>query len=108
MSKDKSLTNPVSTCCNAAYYPSNPKPDKGSTVFYVCDKCGKACDVKEVTLKEKLLGSVFDSSCQFSQIKIFYQEVCKRAEEKMLTSHKLEGMHYAAMREIMKELGSDD
>ena len=37
-------------------------------------------------------------------IKFFYNEVCRRAEQKMLTSHKLEGMHYAAMQEVMKDL----
>lgn len=35
----------------------------------------------------------------------FCREVNARAEEKMLTSHKLEGMHYASMREILKERG---
>ena len=33
----------------------------------------------------------------------YYDEVCKLAEEKMLESGKLEGMHYSAMKEILKK-----
>lgn len=35
--------------------------------------------------------------------KAFYDEVCRRAEDKMLKSGKLEGMHYAAMQEVKRE-----
>lgn len=38
-------------------------------------------------------------------LELFYEEVCKRAEQKMLITHKLEGAHYNAMKEILKELG---
>lgn len=37
-------------------------------------------------------------------IKIFVAEVEKRAEEKMLLTGKLEGAHYAAMKQLVKEL----
>jgi len=33
----------------------------------------------------------------------FYKDVCKHAEEKMLETGKLEGAHYAAMKQLMKE-----
>ena len=36
-------------------------------------------------------------------IEQFIAEVEKRAEEKMLKTHKLEGAHYAAMKEVFKE-----
>ena len=38
-------------------------------------------------------------------LQIFYAEVCSRAEQKMLITGKLEGAHFAAMTELMKELG---
>jgi hypothetical protein len=34
----------------------------------------------------------------------FYNEVCKRAEDKMLKTGKLEGAHFASMKEIIDEL----
>lgn len=34
----------------------------------------------------------------------FFDEVCRRAESKMLQSGKLEGMHYASMREYRNEI----
>lgn len=36
-------------------------------------------------------------------IQDFYDEVCKRAEAKMIATGKLEGSHYAAMREVLEE-----
>ncbi len=34
----------------------------------------------------------------------FFHEVCRRAEEKMMITSKLEGSHYAAMREVVDEV----
>ena len=34
----------------------------------------------------------------------FYNDVCKRAENKMLKTGKLEGAHYASMKEIVDEI----
>jgi hypothetical protein len=34
----------------------------------------------------------------------FYNEVCKRAENKMLKTGKLEGAHYASMKELIDEM----
>lgn len=33
----------------------------------------------------------------------FYDEVCRRAEENMLKSGKLEGMHFMAMKQVKAE-----
>lgn len=33
----------------------------------------------------------------------FVEEVERRAEKKMMMTHKLEGAHYAAMKELQKE-----
>jgi len=33
----------------------------------------------------------------------FFEEVCRRAEANMLRTHKLEGMHWAAMQEVKRE-----
>lgn len=38
-------------------------------------------------------------------IRMFCEEIEARAEVKMMVTGKLEGSHYAAMREIRKELG---
>lgn len=35
--------------------------------------------------------------------KEFYAEACKRAERKMLKTGKLEGAHFASMKEMMEE-----
>ena len=35
----------------------------------------------------------------------FYKEVCERVEHKMMITRKLEGSHYAAMKEILREYG---
>jgi hypothetical protein len=53
---------------------------------------------------DNLLIAAQDSAWK-EAIKAFYAEVCRRAENKMLETHKLEGAHYASMREIMQELG---
>lgn len=37
-------------------------------------------------------------------IKDFYAKVCERAESKMLKTGKLEGAHFASMKEIIAEL----
>lgn len=36
-------------------------------------------------------------------LRAFVSEVERRAEEKMLKTHKLEGAHYAAMKQVMSE-----
>lgn len=41
---------------------------------------------------------------QMPSWKEFYDEVCRRAEQKMLRTGKLEGMHYAALKEYHDEL----
>lgn len=41
-------------------------------------------------------------------IREFIAEVEKRAEEKMLITHKLEGSHYAAMKQVFKEWQNAD
>lgn len=38
-------------------------------------------------------------------LRAFVREVNARTEQKMLQTHKLEGSHYAAMRELLKEWG---
>jgi hypothetical protein len=43
---------------------------------------------------------------QKSAIKDFFERVERRAEEYMLKTHKLEGMHYRAMKDLIKELVS--
>ena len=35
----------------------------------------------------------------------FYQQVCEMAEHKMLTTGKLEGAHYASMKQLLSEKG---
>lgn len=40
-------------------------------------------------------------------IRQFVQAVERRAEEKMLITHKLEGSHWTAMREILQEMTND-
>jgi hypothetical protein len=40
-------------------------------------------------------------------IRRFVAEVERRAEAKMLRTHKLEGMHYAAMKELLAEIETD-
>lgn len=52
-------------------------------------------------MKEKLVPT----TNALEAIAIFIKMVEERAEEYMLKTHKLEGMHYAAMKEIAKELG---
>lgn len=39
-------------------------------------------------------------------VQMFVEEVEYRAEEKMLKTGKLEGAHYAAMKQLVKEWGS--
>lgn len=41
-------------------------------------------------------------------IKNFIAEVERRAESNMLKTHKLEGSHYAAMKEVAREMGVND
>lgn len=41
-------------------------------------------------------------------LQAFVREVNARAEQKMLQTHKLEGSHYAAMRELLKEWGIEE
>lgn len=48
------------------------------------------------------------SHCQAKAImQMIYDECCKRAEEKMRASHKLEGMHYLSLKEMMCEIGGE-
>lgn len=56
---------------------------------------------EEKTFKEKLLLS----DGPLTTLELFYEEVCKRAEERMLITHKLEGAHFASMKIVMRELG---
>lgn len=39
----------------------------------------------------------------YEMIEEFVDKVCKRAEEKMLVTLKLEGAHFASMMELLKE-----
>lgn len=38
-------------------------------------------------------------------VSMFYQEVCRRAEQKISQMGRLEGAHYASMVELMTEMG---
>jgi hypothetical protein len=38
-------------------------------------------------------------------MQLVYDECCKLAEEKMLKTYKLEGMHYQSLQEMTKECG---
>lgn len=48
-----------------------------------------------------LQGTVRDA--EINAVRNFYEQVCKRAEAKMEQTHRLEGSHYAAMQEILRE-----
>jgi hypothetical protein len=52
-------------------------------------------------LKPMLIAHI--RKCEMEAIKSYYRKVCERAEEKMEQTHKLEGSHYAAMQEVLKE-----
>ena len=36
-----------------------------------------------------------------------FDEIERRAEANMMRTHKLEGMHYAALKDVRKELGAE-
>lgn len=57
-----------------------------------------------VTIPTRELSTVLQDINK-STIGDFIKKVEARAEQYMLKTHKLEGIHYAAMKEIAKELG---
>lgn len=58
--------------------------------------------------KEADIDAAHDRVAQIEleAVRAFVAEVERRAESKMLITHKLEGAHYAAMKECLKDLES--
>jgi hypothetical protein len=50
--------------------------------------------------------SVFEGQFRVILREIF-DEIERRAESNMMRTHKLEGMHYAALKDVRKELGAE-
>ena len=50
--------------------------------------------------------SVFEGQFRVILREIF-DEIERRAEANMMRTHKLEGMHYAALKDVRKELGAE-
>jgi hypothetical protein len=55
--------------------------------------------------QEAMLESGFTDEAKAEVIQEFVAEVERRAERKMEITHKLEGAHYAAMKELAREKG---
>lgn len=58
--------------------------------------------------KKELQRRLKDAEARLAEVKgrsytAFFYEVCARAERAMLTSHKLEGMHFMAMKQVKGE-----
>lgn len=71
----------------------------------ICDEPGTNCRPGFKTVCDCPDGHLFHIvENRFIALKDFHKEVCRRAEEKIIITGKLEGAHYAAMSEIMKEL----
>jgi hypothetical protein len=49
---------------------------------------------------------VFEGQFRVTLREIF-DEIERRAEANMMRTHKLEGMHYAALKDVRKELGAE-
>ena len=54
------------------------------------------------TIEFKKDGSTYKTIGKTSVLN-FYKEVCKKAEDKMMQTGKLEGSHYAAMNELVED-----
>lgn len=69
--------------------------------MYPCPKCGESykCNCKGST---KTLANLTDADKEV--LKLFVEKVERRAEDKMLRTGRLEGAHYAAMKELMREI----
>ena len=52
-------------------------------------------------------SSQLESDTVTAIMQMIYNECCRRAEEKMLKTHKLEGMHYQSLQDMVKECGGD-
>lgn len=63
--------------------------DQPPSQFYIVDFCDEEPPVISVVLSK------------------FYDEVCREAEARMKQSGKLEGMHYASMKTVLKRYGVD-
>lgn len=62
-------------------------------------------DSKAFFFDEKVkLADIALDQARREAIKDFYAKVCERAESKMLKTGKLEGAHFASMKEIIAEL----
>lgn len=53
---------------------------------------------------EGIYGNAYMRQRELDAIRRFVEDVERRAEAKMLKTGKLEGSHYAAMKEVLKEL----
>lgn len=62
-------------------------------------------DLKKQLAKAAGKIGTSDGQLQKEAIRLFVEEVNRRAERNMIKTHKLEGMHYAAMQQVRKELG---
>jgi hypothetical protein len=61
---------------------------------------------ENITVKELAFFYVEIAGLQIRTISAFCDEVNRRAENNMLKTGKLEGSHYAAMKQIRAELGA--
>jgi hypothetical protein len=75
--------------CNAS--PATPESGQSVTQNYTANGCHQAT------------GSAMTRD-DLAAIRTFVAEVERRAEANMLRTHKLEGMHYAAMKEVLAEI----
>lgn len=62
---------------------------------------------ENITVNELAFFYVEIAGLQRRTIEAFCEEVNRRAELNMLKTHKLEGSHYAAMKQIRAELASN-
>lgn len=68
---------------------------------------GKGRDASKLACQadfERRVRECVDGESDLDAIRAFCDEVNRRAEANMLKTHKLEGSHYAAMKQLMKEM----
>ncbi len=86
------------------YYMKKQIPDK----IYLQVDAGEDGEISDSSGVTWCVDRINDSDIEYVRAKMmtiseFVKQVEARAEEKMLITHKLEGAHYAAMKEVEKE-----
>ena len=84
------------------------KPDKLYGLMLIITQ--PTMDSSDFIAKSKvILRGFWTTTCDLNKeketLEVFYKEVCRRAEENMLKTGKLEGAHYAAMKQVLTEKG---